>query len=187
MSTPIAEAQTEEFVLVSGPAWAIQCPNGTLYRDQHAWLMDPDGTQASVWFERAGAEAQLHILGVTLELWYGLPDAVLAAFHVVPVEMGPDGQWRVIVPDPAEYEDGDDGPHPLNLDTEELSRWGCRSAVDLTEDDARQVMRDHRDCAGLFPCKVRGRARGLLARQGLMVLDTRPNAWDGLDMPETAR
>jgi hypothetical protein len=178
------QAAEAGIVQVSRYAWGIQLPNTTLYREQHAWLLDPDGTQPTVWFQRAGAEAQRELLAITLDLWYGMPLEVLEAVQVVPLEMGPDGQWRLVAPNSVEPQG--DGYHPLNMDTEELSVWGCDSTAELTEDQARQVMRDHRECAGLIPCRIRGRARGLLARRGVMVLNCRANAWRGLGMPDKA-
>lgn len=190
MSTPTLAPAAEDYgeaaeaaiVQFSGHAWGIQLPNTTLYREQHAWLMDEHGTQPTVWFQRAGAEAQRELLVITLDLWYGMPLEVLQAVQVVPLEMGSDGQWRLVAPDPAEG----DGYHPLNMDTEELSVWGCNSSAELTEAEARQVMRDHKEHAGLMPCRIRGRARGLLARKGVMVLNCRPGVWQWLHQPEEA-
>lgn len=177
---PGTETEPVPYVLVNGPAFAILLANGRLYRDEHAHLMDPEGDQPTVWFAEDAAEIQRQLLEVMLELWYGI-EPFAANLSVVRVELDADDVWRVPAQVTAER-----GYRPLDPDTYEVAELACTSTVDLDIDQARRVMRQHRACAGAMPCRIRGRARALLARSGVMRLNRRVNAWQSLALPETA-
>lgn len=186
MSAPtvhrVSETEPVPYVLVSGPAFAIQLPNGTLYREPNARLYNPESNRPTVWFTREGAEAQRHLTAVMLELWYGIDPEGPTELRVVQVDyVAETDEWRIVLP-----ADEDRGYRPLNPDTEELSAWRCGDTDALTVDEARQVMRDHRECAGVLPCKIRGRARALLVREGVLRLNMRPTAWLALHLPDDA-
>ncbi len=180
-TAPIADAEPIPYRLISGPAWGIQLRNGRLYRDEHAQFQDPDGAQPTVYFRQDAAEIAVQLTEALLEVWYGI-EAEIAALRVVAVEMDPvDGIWKPVraSTDPAGY-------RPLDPDTYVPADLPCLHAEALTLDQARAVMRQHRACAGEMPCRVRGRARALLARSGVMRLNRRPSAWQGLALPEMA-
>ncbi|MFD3431229.1 hypothetical protein [Nocardia fluminea] len=177
---PVTETEPVPYALVNGPAFAIQLANGRLYRDEHAHLQDPEGDQPTIWYAEDAAEIQRQLLEVLLELWYGI-EPFAANLNVVRVERDADGEWRVHAQATAER-----GKRPLDPDTYEPAELTCTSTVDLTIDRARRVMRQHRACAGSMPCLTRGRARALLAREGVMRLNRKASAWRGLALPETA-
>jgi hypothetical protein len=190
MSASTFTPETEEFgetapvpfVLVNGAAWGIQLPNGTLYREQHAHLQDPGGAQPTVWFVQDAAEIARGLVAVLLEEWYGITPE-LVELRVVQLEMDTDGIWKLPELTAPEY---GYGYRPLDLDTEELSEWPCGSTMTLSVEQAHRVMRQHKECAGLFTCKIRGRARAVLSRAGVMKLNRRPDAWLA-NRPDTAR
>jgi hypothetical protein len=177
------EAGPVPFVLVNGPAWGIQLPNATLYRDEHAHLADPDGVQPTVWFRQDVAEIQRQLLAVLLELWYGIAAEWPTELRVVQLEMDTDGIWKL----PELGGAAEAGYRPMDLDTEELAELPCASETALSVEQARRVMRQHKECAGQITCKIRGRARAVLARAGVMKLNRRPNVWLSLDLPDMAR
>lgn len=184
-STPsdqrIDETEPVPYRLIKGPAWAIQMRKGRLHRDEHAQFQDPEGAQPTVYFRRDAAEIAKQLTEALLEVWYDI-EPEIAGLRVVEVEMDPtDGIWKPIRPstDPAGY-------RPLDPDTYVPADLPCAHAEALTIDQAHAVMRQHRACAGEMPCRVRGRARALLAREGRMRLNRRPSAWQGLALPEMA-
>ena len=170
------------FVLVSGPAWGIQLPNGTLYREPHAQIQDPHSTQPTVWFRQGAAQDQATAIAVMLDAWYGIEPSAPNELRVVALEMDTDGFWKLPPPVADQI-----GYRPLDLDTELVSAWPCASLAQLTVAEARQVMREHKECAGPIPCTVRGRARALLSREGVLRLNRSPEAWQGLCLPDQAR
>lgn len=183
VSEDYGEVSSNAFVLVNDPAWAILLPNGRLYREPHAWYQAPDSTQPTVWFTEEAAETQRTLEALMLEVRYGIdPEHPQTALWVVRVEMGTDGIWRIPEPDPAQR-----GYRPLDLDTEELAELPCDSAADLDVDTARRVVRQHKECAGRITCRVRGRARQVLARAGVWKLNRHPAVWQSLDLPDMAR
>lgn len=173
------ETDPVPFVLVHGPAFGILLPNGQLFREPAARKADPFGNQPTVWFAESVAEGVRTAIAITLEELYGIDPEGPSALTVVRLEMDTDGIWKVPAPDVAH-----EGYRPLDLDTELVSQWPCGSRAELTIDDARQVMREHRECAGLIPCRIRGRARALLAREGRMALRRTESAWMGLGLPD---
>ncbi|WP_157117729.1 hypothetical protein [Nocardia vaccinii] len=177
------EAGPASFVLVNGTAFGILLPNGVLYRDQHAHLMDVGGKQPTVWFQQDAAEIARGLVAVLLDEWYGITAEELARLRVVELELDTDGIWKL--PEVCAPEFGY-GYRPLDLDTEELSEWPCGCEAVLDVEQARRVMRQHKECAGQITCKARGRARAVLARAGLVVLNRRPSVWTWLDLPDTA-
>ncbi|MFE3229811.1 hypothetical protein [Nocardia sp. NPDC059228] len=179
------KSRSMAFVLVNGPAWGIQLPNGTLYQDPQAMAMldDPWTTQPTVWFVEADAAAEARGIADMLESSYGIPKTGPTELRVVRLEMDTDGIWKR----PEMSASNPEGYRPMNLDTEELSAWPCGATSPLSVDQARQVMRDHKECAGQITCKIRGRARAALSRAGVMKLNRNPNVWRSLDLPDMAR
>jgi hypothetical protein len=167
------------FVLVHGPAFAIRLPNGELLREPETRKADPYGHQPTVWFAEPVAKGVRTAIALTLEELYGIDPEGPSALTVVQVEMDADGIWKVPAPGVVH-----EGYRPLDLDTELVSQWPCGSRAELTVADAHQVLREHKECAGLFTCRIRGRARALLAREGRMALRRTENAWSGLDLAD---
>jgi hypothetical protein len=171
------------FVLVNSPAFGIQLPNGHLYREPEARQADPYGQQPTVWFLEESARAERAAIAAMLETWYGINPEGATELRVVRLEMDTDGIWKL----PLATEPACLSYRPIDPDTELVSQWPCASRAELSIDDARQVLREHKECAGLFPCRIRGRARGLLAREHAMTPDSKhPDPWKGLDFPDTA-
>ena len=115
------------FVLVSGPAWGIQLPNGTLYREPHAQIQDPHSTQPTVWFRQGAAQDQATAIAVMLDAWYGIEPSAPNELRVVALEMDTDGFWKLPPPVADQI-----GYRPLDLDTELVSAWPCASLAQLT-------------------------------------------------------
>ncbi|WP_280427842.1 hypothetical protein [Nocardia brasiliensis] len=180
-NVPVSESVP--FVLVYGPAFGIQLPNGQLFREPAARRADPHGKQPTVWFAEVVAEGVRTAIAATLEEEYGIDPDGPSALSVVRLEMGVDGLWTVPRPDPWH-----EGYRPIDPDTELVSQWPCASTAELSVEDARQVLKEHKECAGWFTCRIRGRARGLLAREGRMVLVVDPkraaNVWLSLELPD---
>jgi hypothetical protein len=185
--TPATKSFTEvdpvPFVLVHGPAFGIQLPDGRLFREPSARAADPFGVQPTVWFAQAVAEGVRTAIAATLEEEYGIDPDGPSALTVVRLERGADGLWAPPVQDPWH-----EGYRPIDPDTELVSQWPCSSTAELSVADARQVLREHKECAGWFTCRIRGRARGLLARQGRMRLVQDParaaNVWLSVGFPD---
>jgi len=177
-----AEAEPVPFVLVYGPAFGIQLPNGHLFREPEARKADPFGDQPTVWFAEVVAEGVRTAIAATLEELYGIDPDGPSALTVIRLEMDAEGRWKVPAADPWHL-----GYRPIDLDTELVSQWPCAAASDLDIEQARQVMREHKECAGLFTCRIRGRARGLLARAGVLELPgpkRTESLWLSLDLPD---
>ncbi|AYF78308.1 hypothetical protein D7D52_35820 [Nocardia yunnanensis] len=178
----IGKTSATAFVLVNTPMWGIQLPNGSLWQAYELPPDDPWAKQPTVWAAEADAAAEARGLADKLEARYGIPKTWPTELQVVRLEMDTDGVWKR-----PEVCSADLGYRPMNLDTEELSAWMCGSTATLTTDEARQVMRDHKECAGQITCKIRGRARATLVRAGVMKLNKNPNIWQSLDLPDMAR
>lgn len=184
---PIAEdygeVETASFELIAGPAWAIQLMQGRLYREPHAHLTDPDSIQPTVWFSPGAAESIRRVVAGMLDEHYAVPQEGFTALRVVRVEMDSNGIWRPVGP----VEPWSESYRPINPDTGKRSAWQCASAADLTVPQARQVMSDHRECAGESTCRIRGRARKLLAALGALKLVNAERAeevWPSLHWPD---
>lgn len=176
-----AEA-AEPIVLTPSEAFGIQLPNASLYRDQHAHLMDPGGTRPTVWFTEEAAESHRGLVAVEMELWYGCTEDELSRMRVVRLERDVNGEWAL----PEVCSDAWAGYRPVDPDTGELAEIPCASRAELDLETAHRAMRQHRVCAGQITCKVRGRGRALLAREGMWTLRG-GNVWHTLDMPDMAR
>lgn len=179
--TPAGEVEPVPYVLVNHPAFGILQPNGQLFREPTTRRADPYGTAPTVWFAETIAEGVRTAIATELEELFGIDPDGPSALRVVRLELGTDGVWRIPVADPVGYD-----YRPLDLDTELVSQWACGERAELSVEQARQVMREHKECAGMIPCRVRGRARAVLARTGRMVLaDPRAtHVWQSLDWPD---
>lgn len=173
MSTRELSAAPVALVQVKGPGWGIQLPDGTLYREPHARIQEPHSGQPTVWMTQEQAETEARSISEMLSSWYGAPDAA-EQVRVIRLELT-DGIWGP----PSR----DGGYRPADPETGRLSGWRCTSVAELNVEQAHQVMREHKQCAGLIPCRIFGRARGVLCRAGLRTIDTRTRAWDGLNQP----
>lgn len=172
-------------VLVNGPAWGILLPNGELYRQPEARRANPGSRQPTVWFDQDGAQSERDVVAVTLEVLYGIEETEHTTLRVVRLELDAHGAWTMPAPEP-----GYRSYRPIDPDTGRPSTWPCLATAELSISEARQVMREHRTCAGPLPCRIRGRARAVLARAGVMQLPSAERAarlWPSLTLPETAR
>ncbi|WP_040793253.1 hypothetical protein [Nocardia paucivorans] len=192
MSTPTltpaladhGEREATPSALVDGPVFGILQPNGKLYRAPSVRRADPYGQQPTIWLREADARAERTVVAAEVECLYGMRRDQTAEFRVVRLELGKDGIWKLPAPD-RDYR----GHRPIDPDSGRPSAWPCVGGEELTVDEARQVMREHRACAGPIPCRARGRARALLARAGVMrPVDAKRAAhlWLNLDLPERA-
>ncbi|MEV4241684.1 hypothetical protein AB0J47_41800 [Nocardia sp. NPDC049737] len=170
------------FVLVSGSAFGIQLPNGELFREPEARKADPFSRQATVWFAEDVAEGVRMAIAITLEELYGIDPEGPSALRVVRLEMDADGMWRL----PEVVSAAVRGYRPIDPDTGRPAALPCASTTELSTEQARQVMREHKECAGQLTCKIRGRARARLVRAGVMQLTRNPHVWQSLDLPDTA-
>ncbi|WP_280462855.1 hypothetical protein [Nocardia carnea] len=178
-----AAAEPIPYVLVTGEAYGILLPNESLYRQPEARQANPGSRQPTVWMDRDQAEGEREMVAGILETWYGSTEA--DAVRVVRVVLGADGVWTLPAPEPGHY-----SHRPIDPDTGLPSAWPCLSVAELSVTEAREVMRGHRVCAGPLPCRIRGRARAVLARAGVMQLPSAERAarlWPSLTLPETAR
>lgn len=167
-----------------GRVYGILQPNGKLYRAAAARRADLYGRQPTIWLREADAHNERAAIAATLEAWYGIRSTETAELRVVRLELGEDGIWKLPAPD-RDYR----GHRPIDPDSGQPSAWPCTGTEDLTVDQARQVMREHRVCAGPIPCRIRGRARAVLTRAGVMRPVDPPRAahlWLSLDLPERA-
>lgn len=163
--------------------FAISLPDGALLRQPVTRRIDPGGDTPTVWFHQRDAEGVRAAIATELQEMYHFdltsPDVSLLVVRVV---RGSDGVWHTATLDQASG-----GYRPIDEDTGQPAELGCLSRAELTVDTARRVMRQHKSCAGPVPCRVRGRARALLARQGQMVLVSGRRAatvWESLCYPE---
>lgn len=176
------EAETIPYVLANGHAFGILLSDGQLYREPEARQADPYGTAPTVWMREDQAEGERTAIAAMLETWYGIAPEV-AALRVVRLERDPAGTWRV--PEPVPFAES---YRPTDPDTGLPSAWPCASRDTLSVADAHQVMREHRECAGPITCRIRGRARAILARAGVMRLVSparAANVWMSLRYPDT--
>lgn len=172
-------------VPVGGPAWGILQPNGKLHRSSATRKADPGGVQPTIWLAEQDAYTDRIVIAATLETLFGMRREMTAELRVVRLELGADGIWKLPAPEPGYH-----SHRPTDPDTGQPSAWPCTSTDELSVPEAREVMRGHRVCAGPLPCRIRGRARAVLARAGVMQLPSAERAarlWPSLTLPETAR
>lgn len=182
--TPSAPAEPTPYLQLTGHGFGILLPDCTLYRTPAAHEADPEGTTPMVWLESGQAEAVRADIAAMLRTLFGL-GYVVADLRVVRLERGADGAWRLPTPAPL----AERFHRPIDPDTRRPSAWPCASTETLSVADAHQVMREHRECAGPITCRIRGRARAILARAGVMRLVSparAANVWLSLRYPDTA-
>ncbi|WP_280466547.1 hypothetical protein [Nocardia cyriacigeorgica] len=179
----LTEADPIPYVLVNGHGFGILLPDGSLYREPAARQADPFGHTPTVWMREEHAAAECTAITAMLETWYGIAPEV-AALRVVRLEHDAAGVWRM--PTPAPFAES---YRPIDPDTGQPSAWPCASRDTLSVADAHQVMREHRECAGPITCRIRGRARAILARAGVMKLVSparAANVWLSLRYPDVS-